>query len=278
MYDECLGRACTLACDAASIRDSDVHSTGNLTAMSPELAFAGPYVAVSGYTFATPECSAGACADQNLTALNANTAATGPPSVCVNAAAWNDYVGGVMTEAACGGMAAADIDHCVQVRARPAPLFSAPLAPERRARARAPPSLSRSDAVDRLPRRARASSSGTTSPRPSRTTSCATRGRPTGARTGTSASRPTPTRAGSRTRRRSRPSREESASARARRERARAARRFKAAAAGERWEGAERGFLSGARKGPAGSAATARRGVGFVFLSVSQKIKILSSK
>ena len=120
MYDECLGRACTLACDAASIRDSDVHSTGNLTAMSPELAFAGPYVAVAGYTFATPECSAGACADQNLTALNANAAATGPPSVCVNAAAWNDYVGGVMTEAACGGMAAADIDHCVQVRARTA--------------------------------------------------------------------------------------------------------------------------------------------------------------
>jgi hypothetical protein len=42
---------------------------------------------------------------QDLAALNANIAAVGPASVCVNAGAWNDYVGGVLTTAACGGYA-----------------------------------------------------------------------------------------------------------------------------------------------------------------------------
>jgi hypothetical protein len=36
-------------------------------------------------------------------------------SICVNAASWNDYVGGVMTTAACGGFAYDDLDHCVQL-------------------------------------------------------------------------------------------------------------------------------------------------------------------
>merc|ERR1712203_1290730 len=36
-----------------------------------------------------------------------------PVSVCVNAGAWNDYTGGVMTAKACGSSAAAEQDHCV---------------------------------------------------------------------------------------------------------------------------------------------------------------------
>merc|ERR1711975_15965 len=38
---------------------------------------------------------------------------TTPLSVCVNAGAWNDYTGGVLTSAACGSMAADEQDHCV---------------------------------------------------------------------------------------------------------------------------------------------------------------------
>jgi len=38
---------------------------------------------------------------------------TTPVSICVNAGAWNDYTGGVMTSAACGSMAADEQDHCV---------------------------------------------------------------------------------------------------------------------------------------------------------------------
>ena len=36
-----------------------------------------------------------------------------PLSVCVNAANWNDYTGGVMTSKACGPMGAMYQDHCV---------------------------------------------------------------------------------------------------------------------------------------------------------------------
>merc|ERR1711977_294683 len=36
-----------------------------------------------------------------------------PVSICVNAGAWNDYTGGVMTSSQCGSMAADEQDHCV---------------------------------------------------------------------------------------------------------------------------------------------------------------------
>merc|ERR1712107_197510 len=55
---------------------------------------------------------AGACENQDLTGLAAALEKT-PLSVCVNAGVWNDYVGGVLTSAACGSMGAADQDHCV---------------------------------------------------------------------------------------------------------------------------------------------------------------------
>merc|ERR1712037_980569 len=73
---------------------------------------AGPDAQVSGYTYATPACTSGACASQDLKKLAAALEET-PVSICVNAGAWNDYTGGVMSSAQCGSMAADMQDHCV---------------------------------------------------------------------------------------------------------------------------------------------------------------------
>ena len=70
---------------------------------------------LSGFMYATKPCYAGTCVAQDLEKLRCNVAANGPTSICVNAGAWNDYTGGILTASACGGMAAADIDHCVQL-------------------------------------------------------------------------------------------------------------------------------------------------------------------
>mmetsp|Transcript_15191 Transcript_15191/g.31809 ORF Transcript_15191/g.31809 Transcript_15191/m.31809 type:complete len:385 (-) Transcript_15191:80-1234(-) len=72
----------------------------------------GGFAAVSGYSYATPPCTAGTCSNQNLNALAAALEQT-PVSVCVNAGVWNDYTGGVLTANACGSMAADEQDHCV---------------------------------------------------------------------------------------------------------------------------------------------------------------------
>merc|ERR1712066_325011 len=72
----------------------------------------GGYAQVSGYTYATPACTSGACANQDLDKLAASLEET-PVSVCVNAGSWNDYTGGVMSSAQCGSMAADEQDHCV---------------------------------------------------------------------------------------------------------------------------------------------------------------------
>merc|ERR1711957_703827 len=54
----------------------------------------------------------GACDSQDLEKLSAALEET-PVSVCVNAGAWDDYTGGVLSSSACGSMAADDQDHCV---------------------------------------------------------------------------------------------------------------------------------------------------------------------
>merc|ERR1712014_314413 len=78
----------------------------------PNQMLSGGYAAVSGYTYATPARTSGACANQDLDKLAAALEET-PVSICVNAGAWNDYTGGVMTSAQCGSMAADYQDHCV---------------------------------------------------------------------------------------------------------------------------------------------------------------------
>lgn len=72
----------------------------------------GSYATVSGYTYATPPCTQGSCASQDLKKFAAALERT-PLSVCVNAGTWNDYTGGVLTSAACGPMGAMYQDHCV---------------------------------------------------------------------------------------------------------------------------------------------------------------------
>jgi len=72
----------------------------------------GGYAQVSGYSYAVPPCTQGTCANQDLKAFAAALERT-PLSICVNAGAWNDYNGGVMTSAACGPMGAMYQDHCV---------------------------------------------------------------------------------------------------------------------------------------------------------------------
>jgi hypothetical protein len=107
MYESCVGPLCTEECT--------VKGQGtNITDMYKYESLTGYYVGISDFTYATPACT-DTCADQNLATLNTNVAATGPASICVNAGAWNDYVGGVMTTAACGGYAYDDLDHCVQL-------------------------------------------------------------------------------------------------------------------------------------------------------------------
>lgn len=66
--------------------------------------YTGPYATVTGYSYATPSCS-GTCTSQNTSLLALNLATYGPVSIDVNAANWNDYTGGVLSLAACGGYA-----------------------------------------------------------------------------------------------------------------------------------------------------------------------------
>lgn len=148
----------------------------------------GGYATVSGYSYATAPCTSGACDSQDLAALQSSLEHT-PVSVCVNAESWNDYTGGVMTSAACGPMGASYQDHCVMATGfnttAPTPYW---------ARARG-----RTRAAPPQPPRARAPTGWRLPP----IRSCATRGRPSGARTGTSTSRWRRTRAASPTTRRS---------------------------------------------------------------------------
>lgn len=63
--------------------------------------------------YAIPPCDSGSCRDQKESDLKAALATHGPLSICVNAAPWNDYYGGVLS-ASCSG-AADTLDHCVQL-------------------------------------------------------------------------------------------------------------------------------------------------------------------
>merc|ERR1712066_1139611 len=104
-YQQSLTASSTTA--ACSTFESKINSMAGADAQ-----LSGGYAQVSGYTYATPACTSGACANQDLDKLAASLEET-PVSVCVNAGAWNDYTGGVMSSAQCGSMAADEQDHCV---------------------------------------------------------------------------------------------------------------------------------------------------------------------
>merc|ERR1719352_1848852 len=100
--DQCMDKQCTEACSS--------HDVSELTKYE---FYIGPYAQVTGFKYATPTCT-DACDNQDLGKLAAS-AAEGPVSICVNAGAWNDYTGGVLTDAGCGGHGFDDLDHCVQL-------------------------------------------------------------------------------------------------------------------------------------------------------------------
>lgn len=100
--DSCTMPECTRSCD----RDAKQ--------LPIDYEFVGPYARVLGYGYATPECEEGACDSQDMLELAARVRES-PVSVCLNADVFDDYTGGVITEKACGGHGATDVDHCVQL-------------------------------------------------------------------------------------------------------------------------------------------------------------------
>mmetsp|Transcript_22602 Transcript_22602/g.52692 ORF Transcript_22602/g.52692 Transcript_22602/m.52692 type:complete len:416 (-) Transcript_22602:174-1421(-) len=102
--EDCEEKACTQACKSHNLKELKKYEF-----------YIGPSAQVTGFKYATPPCNKGKCHKQNLHRLASAVVNQGPVSVCVNAGAWSDYKGGVMTAAGCGSMAAEDLDHCVQL-------------------------------------------------------------------------------------------------------------------------------------------------------------------
>mmetsp|Transcript_15731 Transcript_15731/g.28650 ORF Transcript_15731/g.28650 Transcript_15731/m.28650 type:complete len:392 (-) Transcript_15731:98-1273(-) len=100
----CSAKSCTESC-----------SSHNLNELGEYEQYIGPAAEITGFEYATPACSEGACKNQNLHLLASSLVNSGPVSVCVNAGSWNDYTGGVLTAEGCGSMAADELDHCVQL-------------------------------------------------------------------------------------------------------------------------------------------------------------------
>jgi len=69
---------------------------------------------ISGYTWATPQCSTLSCSSQNEDKLAANLASYQPVSICVDASSWSDYTGGIYTSDLCSSRYFR-LDHCVQL-------------------------------------------------------------------------------------------------------------------------------------------------------------------
>jgi len=99
---ECSDPSCTESCSKKDLSELKQYSF-----------YIGPHATVEGFTYATPACNTGSCDHQDLEKFAASLAET-PVSVCVDASAWNDYTGGVMSAEACGPSGAMDLDHCVQ--------------------------------------------------------------------------------------------------------------------------------------------------------------------
>jgi len=98
--------------------EADYAYTSGVSGQSGTCSYQSSDVAVQikGFTFATPTCSANpSCTSQDEETLAKNVAATGPASICVNAAAWQTYTSGILTASACGSSEYTQLDHCVQL-------------------------------------------------------------------------------------------------------------------------------------------------------------------
>jgi len=69
----------------------------------------------SAYRYATTACYSSSCDNQDEGSLAANMISVGPVGICVNAANWQYYYGGVMSSSSCGNNGYYDLDHCVQL-------------------------------------------------------------------------------------------------------------------------------------------------------------------
>jgi C1A family cysteine protease len=70
-------------------------------------------VKVTGWKYAIPACTGGACKNQKESDMMAALNTYGPLSVCVNAESWDNYSGGIYKKK-CSGKESA-LDHCVQL-------------------------------------------------------------------------------------------------------------------------------------------------------------------
>jgi C1A family cysteine protease len=70
-------------------------------------------VQLTGWKYAIPACTSGACKNQKESDMMAALNTYGPLSVCVNAENWDDYSGGIYSKT-CSG-AERNLDHCVQL-------------------------------------------------------------------------------------------------------------------------------------------------------------------
>jgi hypothetical protein len=68
---------------------------------------------LNNFTFAVPPCMKGQCHNQSETDLQAQVAAVGPMSICVDASSWFSYTSGIL-DGKCPSYYAG-IDHCVQL-------------------------------------------------------------------------------------------------------------------------------------------------------------------
>lgn len=104
---ECTEKSCTETCA----------SLPSLDKLSVDSFYIGPYAVLSNFSYATDPKLCGEatehCDDMDEATLQANLA-NAPASICVNAAEWDAYTGGVLTSAACGNNGNLAIDHCVQ--------------------------------------------------------------------------------------------------------------------------------------------------------------------
>ena len=78
------------------------------------------YAAVKGYAYATDQCvcysdgSGCDCDSQNEALAVRNVASYGPATICLDAAVWQDYTGGIITSDSGCSSSFTDMNHCVQ--------------------------------------------------------------------------------------------------------------------------------------------------------------------
>jgi len=86
----------------------DSGSAGNCQVVTSSFA-----AKVNNYTYAIPPCD-DSCDHQDENALRQQLTTVGPLSICVDAAPWQDYSGGIMTGDECPHDVGS-LDHCVQL-------------------------------------------------------------------------------------------------------------------------------------------------------------------